>query len=207
MGVYREQILPRLVDRACAVAAMRPWRAEVARGLRGRVVEIGAGSGLNVEHYPPEVEVVLAVEPAAVARRLAKRRIAASRITVEHVAADGQALPIADGTCDGALLTFTLCTVPDPVLVLRELFRVLRPGGTLHFLEHGIAPDPSVAAWQRRLEPLQRRCAGGCHLTRDAAALVVGAGFGLEREEKRYAAGPKPWSYFTLGVATKPAAC
>jgi ubiquinone/menaquinone biosynthesis C-methylase UbiE len=203
MGFYREQVLPRLVDRACAMPGMEKWRAQVVEGLRGRVVEIGFGSGLNVEHYPAEIDVVLAVEPAAVARRLARKRIAAGTVVVEHVGIDGQSLPIADVSCDAALSTFTLCTVPDPTVALAEIFRVLRPGGTLHFLEHGISPDPRVALWQRRLEPMQRRLADGCHLTRDAAALVTRAGFQLERCDQAYAKGPKPWSYFTLGVAAK----
>lgn len=183
---------------------MQKWRAEVVDGLRGRVVEIGFGSGLNVEHYPAGVDVVLAIEPAAVARQLANKRVAASRVVVDHVGTDGQCLPIADASCDAALSTFTLCTLPDPALALREVFRVLRPGGRFHFLEHGISPDPAVAAWQRRLEPLQRRLADGCHLTRDPAALVASAGFQFEHCEQAYANGPKPWSYFTLGLTTKP---
>lgn len=204
MSFYREQVLPRLVDRACAMPGMEKWRAQVVEGLRGRVVEIGFGSGLNVEHYPAEIDVVLAVEPAAIARQLARKRIAAGRVAVEHIGVDGQSLPIADASCDAALSTFTLCTVPDPALALTEIFRVLRPGGCFHFLEHGISPDPGVAAWQRRLEPLQRRIADGCRLTRDAAALVTQAGFQLEHCDQAYAKGPKPWSYFTLGVAAKP---
>jgi ubiquinone/menaquinone biosynthesis C-methylase UbiE len=204
MGFYREQVLPRLVDRACAMPGMEKWRAQVVEGLHGRVVEIGFGSGLNVEHYPAEIDVVLAVEPAAVARQLAKKRIAAGAVAVEHVGIDGQSLPIADASCDAALSTFMLCTVLDPALALTEVFRVLRPGGCFHFLEHGISPDPKVALWQRRLEPLQRRLADGCHLTRDAAGLMTGAGFHLKRCDQAYAKGPKPWSYFTLGVAAKP---
>lgn len=204
MGFYREQVLPRLVDRACAMPGMEKWRAQVVEGLWGRVVEIGFGSGLNVEHYPAEIDVVLAVEPAAVARRLARKRMATSSVLVEHVGVDGQSLPIADASCDAALSTFTLCTVPDPAIALTEVFRVLRPAGSFHFLEHGISPDPGVAAWQRRVEPLQRRLAAGCHLTRDAAALVTRAGFKLERCDQAYAKGPKLWSYFTLGMATKP---
>jgi SAM-dependent methyltransferase len=204
VGFYREHVLPRLIDWACATPGMEKWRVEVVTGLRGRVVEIGFGSGLNVEHYPAEVDIVLAVEPAAVARKLARKRTAAGKVPVEHVGADGQSLPIAEASCDAALSTFTLCTVPDPSVTLREVSRVLRPGGRFHFLEHGISPDPGVAAWQRRLEPLQRRVAGGCHLTRDPAVVVHRAGFQLERCDQAYAKGPKPWSYFTLGVATKP---
>jgi ubiquinone/menaquinone biosynthesis C-methylase UbiE len=205
VGFYREQILPRLVDRACGTAALRRWRAEVTGGLAGQVVEIGFGSGLNVEHYPPEVNTVLAVEPAALARRLAARRIAAGGPPVEHIGLDGQEIPLDDASCDAALSTFTLCTVPDPSKVLSELRRVLRRGARFHFLEHGLSPDASVARWQHRLDPWQRRLADGCHLTRDAAALVGDAGFVLERVDQRYAKGPKPWSWFTLGVAATPA--
>lgn len=204
MGFYREQVLPRVIERACAMPGMEKWRAQAVEGLRGRVVEIGFGSGLNVEHYPNGVDVVFAVEPEPVARRLARRRIASGPIEVQHVGVDGQSLPIPDNNCDAALSTFTLCTVPDVGLVLDEILRVLRPGGKLHFLEHGISPEPRVARWQRRLDPLQHRVGGGCHLTRDAGALVAGAGFRLEQCVQGYAKGPKPWSYFTVGVAAKP---
>jgi ubiquinone/menaquinone biosynthesis C-methylase UbiE len=201
MGLYREYVLPRLVDRACSSQGLQRWRAEVTSGLVGRVVEIGFGSGLNVGHYPPEVEMVLAVEPVKLARRLAARRVGAGTVPVRHIGLDGQAIALADASCDAALSTFTLCTVADPDRVLAELRRVLRNGGRFHFLEHGIAPEPSVAKWQRRLEPWQRRLAGGCHLTRDSLALVGQAGFVVERYEQGYARGPKPWSYFTMGIA------
>jgi SAM-dependent methyltransferase len=204
VGFYREHILPRLVDRACGIASMDGWRAGVTAGLQGRVVEIGFGSGLNVAHYPATVDVVLAVEPAAVATRLAARRVASSLVPVEHIGLDGQAIPLEDGSCDAALSTFTLCTVPDARLALAELRRVVRPGGHLQFLEHGLAPDPKVVAWQRRLEPLQRRLAGGCHLTRDIPAIITDAGFVLDHVEQRYAKGPRPWSWFTTGIAVNP---
>lgn len=167
VGFYREQVLPRLVDRACGTSGLRRWRTGVTEGLTGRVVEIGFGSGLNVDLYPPDLEVVLAVEPAAVARKLAVKRISRSRVAVEHIGLDGQAIPLADDSCDSALSTFTLCTIPDATQALAELRRVMRPGARFHFLEHGLAPDPGVAAWQRRLEPWQRRLADGCHLTRN----------------------------------------
>jgi ubiquinone/menaquinone biosynthesis C-methylase UbiE len=190
----------------CGVSEFDPWRARTTEGLTGRVVEIGFGSGLNVPHYPSDVDLVLAVEPASLARRIAEKRVAASQVPVEHVGLDGQHLPLEDDSCDAALCTFTLCTVPDPELALSEVRRVLRPGGEFHFLEHGLSPDPGVARWQHRLEPLQKRIADGCHLTRDAIALVQAAGFEMTRREQRYASGPKPWSYMTLGVAAAPAA-
>lgn len=204
MGFYRERILPRLVDRACGTPGLRRWRADVASGLSGQVLEIGFGSGLNVDHYPPEVERVYAVEPSATAYRIAGKRIAGSAVTITRVGLDGQSIPLPDGCCDDALCTFALCTIPDVDAALAEVRRVLRPGGRFHFLEHGLSPDPSVAAWQRRIEPYQRRLADGCHLTRDPVSLVREAGFVLDDVTQRYGAGPRPWSWFTRGVAVRP---
>lgn len=204
MGIYRERVLPHLVDRACGTGELRRWRREVTAGLSGAVVEIGFGSGLNMPAYPADVEVVYAVEPAAMARRIAEKRIADSPIRVEHVALRGESIPLADASCDGALSTFTLCTIPEVEVALAEVYRVLVPGGRFHFLEHGLSPDPSVATWQRRIEPIQKRVADGCHLTRDATTLVRGAGFDIERSEARYATGPKPWTWMTEGIARKP---
>jgi SAM-dependent methyltransferase len=204
MGLYRDKLLPRLVERACGTAELRPWRERVTAGLHGRVVEIGFGSGLNVPHYPDDVEVVLAVEPAELSRRLAAPRVQASPVDVQHVGLDGQSLPIDDHTCDAALSTFTLCTIPDVGAALGEVRRVLKPGGRLHFLEHGLSPDASVATWQRRLDPIQHVVGDGCHLTRDAIALVEAAGFTIDWVDQRYGRGPKPWSWFTAGVAVSP---
>lgn len=197
-------MLPRLVDRACGTPELRLWREQVTAGLFGTVVEIGFGSGLNMPAYPAEVTLVYAVEPAATARRLAERRIADSGIRVEHIALRGESIPLDDASCDGALSTFTLCTIGEVEQALAEIRRVLRPGGRFHFLEHGLSPDTTVARWQHRLEPLQKRLADGCHLTRLPADLVRAAGFTIERVESRYATGPRPWTWLTEGVAVKP---
>ena len=202
MGFYREQVLPRLVDKMCGVREMDPWRTEATEGLSGTIVELGSGSGLNLPLVPPAVERIYAVEPAALARRMAEKRFDAAPAPVEHVGLEGESIPLADASCDAALCTFTLCTIPDVAQALAEVRRVLRPGGRLHFLEHGIAPDEGVARWQRRVEPVQKKLGGGCHLTRDPVALVRGAGFDVEVRSQRYAKGPKPWSYFTVGTAT-----
>lgn len=153
--------------------------------------------------YPPEVTTVYAVEPSGTARRLAEERVAESTVHVEHVALRGESIPLDDESCDGALSTFTLCTIPDVDAALAELMRVLKPGGRFHFLEHGIAPDDRVATWQRRIEPFQKRLADGCHLTRRPDALAEAAGFVVERVESRYGGGPKPWTWFTEGFAAK----
>jgi ubiquinone/menaquinone biosynthesis C-methylase UbiE len=203
MGFYEERVLPRLVDKMCGAGDMDRWRRKATEGLAGTVVEIGFGSGLNVPEYPPEVELVYAVEPAELGRRLAEPRIAASSVRVEHVGLRGESLPLDDASCDAALCTFTLCTIPGVERALAEVHRVVRPGGTFHFLEHGIAPDAGIERWQRRIEPVQKRLAGGCHLTRDPVALVTAAGFTVEHVESRFAKGPKPWSFFTVGVARR----
>lgn len=206
MKFYREHIVPRLVDLACGTSGLARWRSSVTDGLYGEVVEIGFGAGRNIPYLPEAVRIVYAVEPSGTSMRLAYKRNVSTRVRIEHVGLDGGSIDLADESCDGALMTFTLCTVADPRLVLSEVARVLRPGAKLHFLEHGISPDQRVATWQRRLDPWEKKLADGCHLTRDSGSLVEAAGFTLDRIEERYAKGPKPWSYFTLGLATRAAA-
>ncbi len=195
--------MPRLVNWACSLPLMNRWRAMVCAGLVGDVVEIGFGTGLNVPHYPTAVTRVFAVEPSDASFALAAGRIGASNVRIERVGLDGHALALADESCDAALITFTLCTVTDPAQVLDEVRRVLRPGASLHFLEHGIAPIARVARWQRWLDPIERVVADGCHLTRDAPALVRAAGFDLVELEQGFASGPRPWSYFSVGRARR----
>jgi SAM-dependent methyltransferase len=201
MAVWREHVLPRIVDKACARRDFAEPRRRTLAGLAGDVVEIGFGSGHNLAHYPAEVDRILAVEPSAVARRLAEPRVAAGVITVEFVGLDGQALALPDDCADAAVTTFTLCTIPDVSRALSEVARALRPGGRLHFLEHGLSPDPKVVAWQHRLTPIQRRICGGCHFDRPIARLIAGAGFRIVTLENYYLAGPKTPSYLYQGVA------
>jgi SAM-dependent methyltransferase len=157
-----------------------------------------------VPHYPAAVTRVAAVEPSDLAWRLAAPRVAAARAPVERAGLDGQRLPFPDQAFDSALSTWTLCTIPDAAAALREVRRVLRPGGRLHFVEHGLAQEPPVQRWQRRLEPLQKRVGGGCHLTRRADALVQEAGFTLERLDRHYLPGePRPFAALYEGVAAR----
>jgi SAM-dependent methyltransferase len=199
---WEERVLPHLVEATCGSRQVRPLREQVCGGLAGRVLEIGFGSGLNVPHYPGAVQVVHAVEPNDVAWRIARRRVAASPVQVVRSGLDGRHLAEDDGSFDHVLTTFTLCTVPDLRQVLSEVHRVLRPGGRVHFLEHGLAPDLGVRRWQQRLEPLQRRVAGGCHLTRRPVAAVGEAGFDDLDVTARYLPGPavlRPMGYLYLG--------
>ncbi len=202
MGFYREHILPRLVNATCGSSLTTASRRRVCNGLNGRVLEIGFGSGLNIPHYPTEIRSVSAVEPADLGWKLAQSRIAASQIPVARSGLDGQALPFDDNTFDSALTTWTLCTIPDAGAALREVRRVLAPGGTLHFVEHGLAPDENVRQWQHRLEPIQKRVAGGCHLTREIPKLVLDAGFEIRELDTYYEKGvPKSLGALSLGVA------
>jgi ubiquinone/menaquinone biosynthesis C-methylase UbiE len=180
-------------------------RRRVCEGLTGTVVEIGFGSGLNLACLPPTVERVLAVEPSAVARQLAAPRVEATGVAVEWSGLDGEGLPLADDLCDAALSTFTLCTIPRAGQALAELRRVVKPGGQLHFLEHGLAEDPRTRTWQHRLDPIQARCFGGCHLVRPMDDLVAAAGFTVDRCERLRLKGPATHGSLYLGVATNPA--
>ena len=207
MGVWAERVVPRLTDVALGNEDIGEMRAVACLGLHGRVLEIGFGSGLNLPHFPPEVESVSAVEPSDVGWALSRRRRAGSQVPVERTGLDGQRIEAGDASYDAVLSTFTLCTIPDVAAALAEVRRVLRPGGLFHFLEHGLAPDAAVVAWQHRLEPLQRRVFAGCHLTRDVPALVVDAGLEITLLEQRYLPGPRigrPWTYGYLGRAVRP---
>ena|SRR5689334_18552585 len=204
MGMWSDRFVPRLTDLALRGEEIDTLRAEACTGLRGHVLEVGFGSGLNLPLLPPEVERVSAVEPADHGWDLSARRRGRSRVPVVRSGVDGQRLTEPAEAFDSVLVTFSFCTIADPAAALREIRRVLRPGGSLHFLEHGLAPDPAVARWQRRLDPVQRAVFAGCHLTRDTPALVRDAGFEIYRLRQEYLPGPKvgrPWAYGSVGAA------
>ena len=204
MGVYQDHLLPRLQDRAMDRKANRAVRARVCTGLLGDVVEIGFGTGLNVPYYPSGVTRVLAIEPSSVCMRIAEPRIARSTVPVVPAGRNGERLELQSEACDAVLSTWTLCTIPNLSAALGEMRRVLKPGGSLHFVEHGHAPDPPVERWQRRLEPLNKRLAGGCHLTRNIPQLIEEAGFVVEKLDTYYSEGePKPFGYTFEGRAIK----
>ncbi|HSS10141.1 MAG TPA: class I SAM-dependent methyltransferase [Acidimicrobiales bacterium] len=202
MGIYGERVLPRILHVAGGRKALEPLRRRVCEGLAGDVVEIGFGSGPNVPFYPAAVTRVAAVEPAEVSWKLADKRLGATGVPVQRSGLDGQSLPFADDSYDAALSTWTLCTIPDVATALREVRRVLKPGGTLHFLEHGLAPDERVCRWQRRVEPVQKRIFGGCHLTRPTVDLLTAAGFTITELDVFYEKGaPKFGGADSLGTA------
>lgn len=204
MGLWEERVVPIMVDKACGTGAIHKERELVCAPLSGRVLEVGFGSGHNITHYPEVVTSVAAVEPSDRGWNLSQARRRQTSLPIERTGLDGQALTEDDSSCDSALVTFSLCTIPDPVRALKEIARVLRPGGVLAFLEHGLAPDAKVATWQRRLDPIERRVAGGCELSRDIPALVREAGFEIIQLETKYLPGPaigRPWMHGYRGLA------
>lgn len=176
MGFYCEKVFPRVMDLAMRRKSMVPARQRVCTQLSGDVVEIGFGTGLNLPHLPPSVTSLRAVDPLALGRSLARERLASSTVPVEFIGLDGQSLPLDDASVDAALSTWTLCSTPDPVAAVREIRRVLRPGGVLRFVEHGRSPDARTLRWQRRLNPVQQRVACGCHLDRDIPLILAAGG-------------------------------
>lgn len=205
VGAYNDRVLPRILNASGGRKRLDPLRRKVCEGLAGDVVEIGFGSGLNVPFYPAAVTSVAAVEPSDASWQLADVRLRGANVSVQRSGLDAQMLPFADDSFDAALSTWTLCTIPDVATALSELRRVLKPGGTFRFLEHGLAPDEQVRRWQRRLDPLQRRIAGGCHFTRPTTDLLRAAGFAITEIDVFYEEGTsKIAGADSLGSALSP---
>jgi SAM-dependent methyltransferase len=204
MGVWRERILPRMVAWGMKGEVFAKERAQLVPRARGRVLELGFGAGLNLPFYGDEVEELVALEPARVNERLAAERVAEARFPVRFVAGSagkGARLPLEGASFDTVLSTWTMCSIEDLGAALAEARRALRPGGRLLFVEHGLAPSPRVARWQRRLTPFQRRWAGGCRLDRRIDRAVLEAGFALEELEQHALEGPRILTWTYRGVA------
>lgn len=203
-GWWTERVVPHLTDKGLAGAEITELRREVCGGLAGTVLELGGGSGRNLPALPAAVTAVDVVEPSDVGWRMSQERREQAPVPVRRAGLDGQRIDAPDGSYDHVLCTFTLCTIPDPDRALAEVRRVLRPGGGFAFLEHGRAPTPRMASWQQRLDPLQRRLVGGCHLSRDVPRLVRDAGLDLVELRSEYLPGPRtPWTFGHRGRAVR----
>ena len=199
---YERHLLPWLLDLACGIGPFTRQRSKVVPLASGRVLEIGIGTGLNLGHYDKtRVAQVVGLDPGVEMHPLARKRARAAGITVQLVALSAERIPFADAEFDTVLVTYTLCTIPDPLAALREMRRVLKPDGRLIFCEHGLARDASVRNWQRRLTPSWSRMAGGCHLDRDIPGLLQQAGFRFVDLQTAYLPGPRPFTYNFWGVA------
>jgi len=203
-GFYATYVLPRVIDLAMRNPVATAERRRLIALASGAVLEVGAGSGLNIPFYGVGVSRLYALDPSRPLWRLARKQLAGAGFPIEFMAASGEHIPLGDMAVDSVVMTWTLCSIPDPVTALGEVRRVLRPGGRLIFVEHGRSPDEGVRTWQERLNPLWRRVAGGCNLDRRIDELIRGAGFDVLRMERAYGGGPKPMSYLYKGIAARP---
>ncbi len=202
MSFYEKHVLPYLIDLACGIRPVQRQRQKLVPLATGKVLEIGIGTGLNLPHYDPaKVERIWGLDPALEMHELAARRVNRSGLPVELMGLSAEKIPMADHSFDTVLLTYTLCSISDPVRALHEMRRVLKPGGRLLFCEHGRAPDESVRRWQDRLTPVWSRIAGNCHLNRAIPKLLEEGGFRLESLDTMYLPGPRPLTYNYWGVA------
>jgi ubiquinone/menaquinone biosynthesis C-methylase UbiE len=200
MGFYQDHIVPYLINLAMRQRMLVPYRERVLADAQGRVLEIGIGSGLNLPFYAHSPQQVIGLDPSAKLLAMARRTRRVQR-PITFVEGSAEAVPLDANSIDTVVTTWTLCSIPDVQRALDEMRRVLRPGGSLLFVEHGLSPDPKVRKWQDRLTPAWRCVAGGCHLNRPIAQLIEAAGFRLDRLETGYMRGPKPMTFMYEGRA------
>jgi len=202
LTLYQRLVLPRLIHAGMRSKRLEPLRARQVAEARGRVLEIGIGSGLNLPFYRRDIEAVIGIDPSLELLTMARKHTAWLHFPVKLLHGPAEALPLEDGSVDSVLITWTLCSVAEPGRVLAEARRVLQPGGALIFVEHGQAPEAGVRRWQDRLTPLWRKLAGGCHLNRPIDRLIAQAGFKMAELETGYLVkGPRVATYHYVGSA------
>lgn len=204
MGLYERFILPKVVHLTCSSKPIRYQRRKVVPLAKGRVLEIGIGSGLNLPYYDPsKVERVWGLEPSMQMRAMAEKRVRETQLKVEFIGLSDDEIPLESDSVDTVLVTYTLCTIPDVVRALEGMRRVLKPGGELIFSEHGLAPDENVRRWQYRMNPIWKRFGGGCNLNRPIPSLIEQGGFKIKNIETMYIPGWKPASFNYWGTAVQ----
>lgn len=202
MGLYDRYILPKIIHFTCGLKPNMRQRAKVVPRARGRVLEIGIGSGLNLPYYDSaKVSKVWGLDPSPEMIQMARRAAASLPFEVEFIGLPGDEIPLEDSSIDTVVVTYTLCTMPDTAPALRQISRVLRPGGELIFCEHGAAPDVSVRRWQDRLNPMWKRLGGGCNLNRPIPAIIEAGGFRIKSMDTMYIPGWRPASFNYWGAA------
>ena len=201
MSFYQDQIVPLLISLAMRQKNLAAYRRRVVPAAEGRVLEIGVGSGLNLPVSGANVRQVIGLDPSAKLLRMARRVRGRATRPVEFIEGSAERIPLDRASVDTVVMTWTLCSIPEPMGALRDMRRVLKPSGRLLFVEHGLAPDPNVVLWQDRLTPLWKRIGGGCHLNRAVSSLIELAGFRFDRLETGYMRGPKPLTFMYEGSA------
>ncbi|MBD2579815.1 class I SAM-dependent methyltransferase [Oscillatoria sp. FACHB-1406] len=204
MNLYDRFIFPRLLDLSMSSSALARYRQTVLEEVEGKVLEVGFGTGLNLSYYPKTIQKIVAVDPNLTMKQLAQKRIDRSPIQVEFCQLSGESLPMEDNCFDSVVCTWTLCSIPQVEVALREIYRVLNSDGRFFFVEHGLSPDRDVQVWQNRLNPIQKRLGAGCNLNRNITRLIEEANFKIEEIEREYIENtPKFLGYFYRGVARK----
>lgn len=201
MKLYQTRVLPQLTHLVMRQAQLRPYRERMVSAAHGQVLEVGIGSGLNLPLYPKKVERVIGVDTSPELLQRASQACNRSQFETDLIEGKIEELPLEDQSIDCVAMSWTLCSVTDPVQALAEIRRVLRPDGIFSFVEHGLAPERRVQRWQQWLTPAWRRCAGNCHLDRPTASLMGGNGFRFDWIETGYARGPKPMTFMYQGIA------
>ena len=201
VGVYERWILPRLLDLSMRNRLLDHYRQRTIETARGLVLEVGVGSGLNLRFYSRTVDRVCGIDLSPELLRLAHTRTADTLVPVSLLRASAEHLPFAVAAFDTVVMTWTLCSIANPVAALIEMRRVLKPSGQLLFVEHGLSPEFRIARWQYRLTPCWKRIGGGCHLDRKMDDLIRAAGFQIDAVDTGYMQGPKPWAFMYRGSA------
>lgn len=203
MSFYAERVLPHLINWACSTNPQKKQREKIVHLAKGDVLEIGFGTGLNLPYYDSDnVRKIWGLEPSAGMRRKAQPNVDESGLDIEFIDLPGEQIPLEADTVDTVLVTYTICTIPDALAALEGMRRVLKPGGTLLYCEHGIAPDENVQRWQHRLNSGWSKMAGGCNMNRDVLGLIENSGFEISNDERMYIPGPRILNYNYWGSAT-----
>lgn len=204
MGLYNRYVLPRLLDYAMKDRPIMRQRAKVVPLAHGRVLEVGIGTGLNLSFYDKsKVEKVIGLDPSPELNVTARKRAEEAGVDVDWLMLSSERIPLPDDSVDSIVITYTMCSIPDVDAALREMARVMKPGASMFFSEHGLAPDAKVRRWQDRLDPLWGKIAGGCHINRDVPKMLGGAGLAIQQLDTMYLPGPRPLTFNYWGRATK----
>jgi ubiquinone/menaquinone biosynthesis C-methylase UbiE len=204
MSLYEQYFLPKLLDFCCGMEGFQNKRSQIVPMAYGRVLEIGIGSGLNFDHYNFDaVTEVVGVDPAVSSVVMAKSRASKFNSKISFIEASAESIDLESATFDSVVIGYSLCTIPEPMMALSEARRLLKDGGSLFFMEHGLAPEKNIQKWQHRISPGWKKIAGGCNLDRNIEELILAGGFEFKDLKKKYIKGPKIAAFQYYGEAIK----